>query len=106
MPAIIEWPDSQVCMDCRLALWLIAEEKRAVRFPALVCQEEHYPEEGQCSKRQDEWENQTVELVAAGYEWNCPACGEENKEIEIVRIAQCKACDRKFKVEDYEHAFE
>ena len=104
MPIIIEWPNSQVCLDCKHAHWLTANDKYDIVCPASVCDIEHYPAGSECAKYECEYE--TVELIAAGYEWTCPACDQSNKEIEVKKSVQCKSCEREFEVEDYEHAFD
>ena len=51
-------------------------------------------------------ENETLELIASGYEWKCPACGQETTESEIKKKVRCKKCHRQFEVDNYAHAFE
>lgn len=47
----------------------------------------------------------TVELVASGYEWECPDCKYIlNKEIEVTETVECRKCHRVFEVGDYHHA--
>ena len=46
-----------------------------------------------------------VDLIASGYEWTCPQCGEINKEIEITETVTCRYCNLKAKVADYYHAY-
>jgi uncharacterized protein (DUF983 family) len=48
---------------------------------------------------------QVVELIASGYEWTCPTCGEFNREIEIPSSVTCKKCRMEFWVEGADHAF-
>ena len=47
---------------------------------------------------------QQVELIASGYEWECPECEILNKETEITYYVTCKNCKTKFIVSDYFHA--
>ena len=101
MPVIINWPNSQACMDCKHAHWLTANEEDDIIYPALVCETEHYPEGSECTKWQFEYE--TVELIAAGYEWTCPACDTLITIIETTESVTCKACKRRFKVDSYAH---
>ena len=50
---------------------------------------------------------QTVELIASGYEWECPECEFLNKEIEITLTVTCEHCQEKFEVDVYgaHHAY-
>lgn len=54
----------------------------------------------------DEPEQQTVELVASGYEWLCPACETLNHEIEVTTQVTCNACGATFETDPPEHAYE
>ncbi len=51
-----------------------------------------------------------VELIASGYEWTCPNCGQMNKEMETKDKVQChgdeftRGCGMKFKVSEAIHA--
>ena len=50
-----------------------------------------------------------VELIASGYEWECPNCGTENKVIAIPAHRQpvrCSDCKKYFAVEFANHAHE
>lgn len=47
---------------------------------------------------------QKVELIAAGYEWDCPDCNWMNKEIEVTENVVCDQCGHVFEVEDFHHA--
>jgi hypothetical protein len=104
MPIIINWPSSQVCTDCKHAHWLMANQEDDIIYPASVCNIELYPIGPECSKWQQEYE--TIELIAAGYEWICPTCDLNNKEIEVNETVQCKSCERQFEVADHEHAYQ
>lgn len=56
---------------------------------------------------EDEIQTEEVDLIASGYEWNCPneTCAYiENKEIEITKTVTCKKCKTVYKVNDYHHA--
>jgi len=49
-----------------------------------------------------------VELIAEGYEWECPECEHLNHEIEINNgpmTVECKECSTTFYIAGYEHAF-
>jgi len=48
---------------------------------------------------------QQVELIASGYEWECPECSMLNTEIEIKEIVMCIKCDNIFEVTDFYHAY-
>jgi uncharacterized protein (DUF983 family) len=50
-----------------------------------------------------------VDVIASGYEWECPECGEVNNPIEF-RTDQdgcvtCDFCKRRFKANMPEHAY-
>lgn len=47
---------------------------------------------------------ETVELIASGYEWMCPACDRYNREVEVTETVECHGCYEKFEVTDYHHA--
>ena len=47
----------------------------------------------------------TVELIASGYEWNCPTCNHLNHEIEYTEKVICKDCRDIFLTEPPEHAY-
>ena len=49
---------------------------------------------------------ESVELIASGYEWECPECEWLNLEIEITEFVTCEHCKEKFKVTEYYHAYE
>lgn len=51
---------------------------------------------------------ETVDLIASGYEWECPKCCHLNKEIEALHFVQCrnKNCLAKYETEPPEHAYE
>lgn len=51
-------------------------------------------------------EAETVDLIASGYEWNCPNCGHFNKEIEITRDVVCEECEKMYEVEGTFHAYD
>jgi len=46
----------------------------------------------------------TVELIASGYEWTCPRCGDFRHEIEAKTKVTCEKCDNEFATEPPEHA--
>ncbi len=50
-----------------------------------------------------------IELIASGYEWECPNCGTENKVIAIPahrEPVRCSDCKKYFAVEFANHAHE
>jgi len=49
--------------------------------------------------------NQTVELIASGYEWVCLSCDRLNHEIELSEEVTCRECGSKYEVIDFHHAF-
>jgi hypothetical protein len=50
--------------------------------------------------------NKTVELIASGYEWTCPRCGDLQREIEAKEKVTCGSCNAEFATEPPEHACE
>ena len=50
-------------------------------------------------------EEETVNLIASGYDWECPSCGAWNKTIEVVEEVECIECRKTFEVEDHFHAY-
>ncbi|MGD8455578.1 MAG: hypothetical protein PVF83_04265 [Anaerolineales bacterium] len=50
-------------------------------------------------------EEETVELIASGYEWTCPHCDYLNKEIEIPEKVVCSRCKREYEVENADHVW-
>jgi len=55
-----------------------------------------------------EEEEEEIDLIAGGYEWECPDCEALNKEIEIPSDGhvKCVKCGSVYKVSDYHHAQE
>ena len=49
-------------------------------------------------------QNKIVDVIASGYEWLCPTCGELNKEIEYLEIYTC-LCGLSFETSLPEHAY-
>ncbi len=47
-----------------------------------------------------------VEIIASGYEWWCPVCEELIQEIEYTEEVACTFCNRKYKTNPPEHAYE
>jgi hypothetical protein len=47
-----------------------------------------------------------VELIASGYEWTCPLCGDFQREIEAKAKVTCGKCNTEFATEPPEHAFQ
>ena len=102
---IVEWPKSQICMDCVFACWLeVDNEKPSVVYPASVCQENYSFDGTECPHRIDICNALFVELVPfSGFSWECPGCGKTNNEAEQKARVTCKTCDRSFKVEPTIH---
>lgn len=48
---------------------------------------------------------ENVDIIASGYEWICPECGEYNTEIEITETVNCCYCDTIFDTNLPEHAY-
>lgn len=46
----------------------------------------------------------TVDVIASGYEWICPACEKLNNEIEVLERVKCGRCQRTFDANPPEHA--
>ena len=47
---------------------------------------------------------ESVELIASGYEWNCPKCENFNRETGVPEKVTCKECKTVCAVDDYHHA--
>ena len=50
-------------------------------------------------------DDECVEIIAGGYEWECPRCELLNKEIEITTYVICSKCHKRFFVYDHHHAY-
>jgi len=48
----------------------------------------------------------TVDIIASGYEWECPVCEFPNNEISVTPEVKCHNCEEIFKVENYFHAID
>jgi hypothetical protein len=46
----------------------------------------------------------TVDLIASGYEWICPHCERYNLEIEVTSRVTCVGCGKTFETNPPEHA--
>jgi hypothetical protein len=46
---------------------------------------------------------ESVDLIASGYEWECPSCGLLNSEIEITEQVECLKCKRVYDTQSAEH---
>ena len=55
-------------------------------------------------KRKKTKEMQTVDLIASGYEWTCPECGNLHHEIEANGPVVCDCCKKVFETNPPEHA--
>jgi hypothetical protein len=40
--------------------------------------------------------NEEVDVIASGYEWECPVCGQFHTEIEMKEPLVCHECKNKF----------
>ena len=49
--------------------------------------------------------DETVDVIASGYEWICPVCDYFNNEIEITGKVKCRGCKQTFKTNPAEHAY-
>ena len=47
---------------------------------------------------------ESVDLIASGYEWNCPHCSHFNKEVEVGEHVACGSCSWIFVVGSVSHA--
>ncbi len=47
---------------------------------------------------------ESVEIIASGYEWECPCCEKLNKEIETTETVICDGCNKEYEVSDRHHA--
>ena len=54
---------------------------------------------------------ESVDMIASGYEWVCPECGEDNLENYIPVVGSsigdvtCVGCGETFSVGSYDHCF-
>ncbi len=48
--------------------------------------------------------DETVDLVASGYEWECPTCLSDNTEDEVAETVTCIECNTTFDVGEANHA--
>ena len=50
---------------------------------------------------------QTVDIIASGYEWECPICTTLNKEIEYMELVTCSKenCKRSYQTNLPEHCY-
>jgi len=46
-----------------------------------------------------------VDLIASGYEWNCPKCDKLNTECEVYSVVRCVKCNTKYDVGETSHAY-
>ena len=47
---------------------------------------------------------ESVDLIASGYEWTCPECELLNHEIEITETVECHKCKKRYLVDEADHA--
>jgi len=50
-------------------------------------------------------EKEPVDLIASGYEWECPECEELNHEIECKEQVTCGSCGKVFEANSPEHCY-
>jgi len=46
-----------------------------------------------------------VDVVASGYEWECPSCEELNRMIEWTEFVECEFCGKRYETNPPEHAY-
>jgi hypothetical protein len=46
-----------------------------------------------------------INLIASGYEWECPKCKNFQREIEATLTVTCKECKNTFEVDEVYHAW-
>ena len=80
-----------------------------------------YPDAAvKCNTNDPSWENafictqpldasytisaEDVELIASGYEWECPNCQRVNTEVCAPASVRCKLCNRIYKTTEPAHA--
>ncbi|HEY9764537.1 MAG TPA: hypothetical protein V6D07_18565 [Trichocoleus sp.] len=51
----------------------------------------------------EEEEEETVSLIASGYDWTCPSCGHNNNETESEEKVSCANCEKEFQVDSVDH---
>ncbi len=51
-------------------------------------------------------EDESVDLIASGYEWICPKCDRFNRVIEHTEKVTCQGCLRTFDTNPPEHAYD
>lgn len=47
----------------------------------------------------------TVDIIASGYEWVCPACETLVRETGLTEEVKCSCCGEKFETNPHEDAF-
>lgn len=89
--------EKTVCPGCgyNVEIGTMQEAIRAFKNYENLCAAECVTDEG--------YEN-TVDMIAIGYEWICPACGKENVEIEALEKVRCGQCGNLFDANPPEHA--
>ena len=50
-------------------------------------------------------EIEEIDLVASGYDWDCPVCNVWNYVIQVEQEVECNECHMVFKVHDHYHAY-
>jgi len=50
-------------------------------------------------------DDNSVDLIASGYEWECPECEELHREIEYREQVACCACGKVYETNPPEHAY-
>ena len=53
----------------------------------------------------DEIYDDLIDIIASGYEWECPHCEMLNHEIELTETVMCSNCYRHFRTNDHHHAY-
>lgn len=49
--------------------------------------------------------DESVPLIASGYEWTCLNCDQLNREIEVRQTVECVVCHHVYSTDEPDHAF-
>ena len=73
-------------------------------FDLKACDPAVWPDVDMDELRKQEQEHMPdVELIASGYDWQCPACNHWNNEPEIIEKVNCTQCNGVYTVSGYSH---
>ena len=96
---IIQWPKSQICMDCVSARWLSELTDESIVHPASECIQNLSFDGVECPRRIDISDAVRVELFPFdGFLWVCPVCKKSNDELKKILKVTCTTCERIFSV--------